>query len=85
MEAIKGEIEELILHHILKDRNPNQIEFPADILHELSYDAVEDLKDRLWDLIKYELDYKAIFDEIEKHREPEEDEEQKSDSDSDSD
>jgi hypothetical protein len=76
MDAIKEEIEELITNFIIKNNNHNQIEYPSDILEALNYDAEADLKDRLWDLIKYELDYKAIFDEIEKHKEEEEEEEE---------
>lgn len=75
MDAIKEEIEQLILEVMLFGQNPNEIHTPADILDKLRYDAVEEIKDRLWDLIKYDLDYKTIFDEIEKRREPEEEEE----------
>ena len=89
MEAIKEEIEELILEVMLFGQNPNDIETPSDILDKLRYDAIDEIKDRLWDLIKFELDYKAIFEEIEKHKqqnyEEDDEEDKKSDSDSDSD
>ena len=82
MESIKEEIEALILEVILFGQNTDEIEGPKDILEKLRYDAIEEIKDRLWDLIKYELDYDSIFDEIEKRREEEtqENEEEESDS-----
>ena len=64
MDDIKQEVEEMIFDYITKTKT--KVNCPNDILEELSYDAVEDIKERIWELIKYEIDYHAIFDEIEK-------------------
>lgn len=76
MEGIVEEVEELIIKFIINRRIANYIDTPAEILNVLNFDAVEDIKDRLWDLIKCELDYHSMFDEIEKHKESEEKEEE---------
>lgn len=85
MNNLKQEIEELIIHCIINFHNPNQIETKSDILQILRNDDIEEIKDRLWDIIKYDLDYNLIYDEIEKYKDEEEDEEEKkSDTESDS-
>ena len=47
-----------------------------DILNSLSHDAEEDLKDRVWELVKQELNYRGIVELVqewlENHQEPEE-------------
>lgn len=56
-----------------------------DILNSLSHDAEEDLKERVWELVKQELNYRGIVELVqewlENHQEPkeelEEDPEQK--------
>lgn len=64
MDDIKQEVEELIYAYITNTKT--KVNCPNDILEELTYDAVEDIKERIWELIKYEIDYRSIFDEIEK-------------------
>lgn len=41
-----------------------QIYNGEDILNSLSYDAIEDIKDRVWELLKDELNYLLIVDKI---------------------
>ena len=47
-----------------------------DILNSLSHDAEEDLKERVWELVKQELNYRGIVELVqewlENHQEPEE-------------
>ena len=72
MDHITGEIGEHILDYIIHQYGKEKIHTPSDIIRAVEYDDVlDELKDRLWDLIKYELDFSAIFDEIEKVKEQE--------------
>ena len=66
MDHIRSEIEEMILEFLTKSRPKPIICYPNDILEILSYDAVEDIKERIWEVLKYELDYHAIFEEYER-------------------
>jgi len=36
----------------------------SDILNSLSYDAEEDIKERVWNLLKEELNYKHIIESV---------------------
>lgn len=76
MDAIKEEVEQMILELILFGQNLKDFNSPNDILDKLRYDGVEEIKDRLWDIITPQLDYKAIFEEIEAHKEPEDEDEE---------
>lgn len=79
MDHITSEIEELIIQFVIKRNLSNYIDTPSEIENVLNLDAVDDIKDRLWNLIKYELDYNSMFDEIEKHKSvDDEDEDQNS-------
>lgn len=69
MDNIRLEIEELIFSFITKMGNPENITGPNDIIDNLSYDAIEEIKDRIWDLMKQEINCYDIYDEIEKFNE----------------
>ena len=66
MDHIRSEVEELILQFLTQVKPKPILTRPNDILEMLSYDAVEDIKERIWDLFKYEIDYDAIFEEYER-------------------
>jgi len=38
-----------------------------DCLNSLTYDAISDIQERLWDLMKSELNWKFIVDKIKKY------------------
>jgi len=67
MEHILDRMEEYILNYLKYIYGKDNINSPRDILNVLEEgDAVEDLKDLLWDLFKYELPLINIYDEIER-------------------
>ena len=76
MDDIRLEIENYIIEFVTKTANLNDIERPSDILNALHYDAIEDIKDRLWELIKYELDLYCMYYEIMKHKKEDTDDEE---------
>ena len=71
MEDIKEEIEELIYEYITK--NKITVCCPVDVIQSISYDAEEDIKERLWELFKYKINYHRIFEEIERNQDEESD------------
>jgi hypothetical protein len=76
MDIILERIEEHILDYILFHHGKEKINSPKDILNAVEEDALEDIKDRMWDLIKYELCINNIFDEIERRKELEQSDEE---------
>lgn len=68
MDIILERIEEYILSYIWFHYNHENIHSPRDIMNAVEEDALEDIKDRLWDLVKYELSYSNILDEIERRK-----------------
>ena len=68
MDIILERIEEYILSYIWFHCNHENINSPRDIMNKIEEDALEDIKDRLWDLVKYELSYSNILDEIERRK-----------------
>jgi predicted metal-dependent hydrolase len=95
MEDIRVEVERLITLFIndnLPKRVRKEIWNGADVLEELTSDAIEDIKEEIWDLIKSELKWSNIIYEIkdklkkepdsESESENEEDEKEESDKDS---
>jgi hypothetical protein len=48
--------------NILSVEDAREIHNGSDILNSLSPDAEEDLKERVWDLVKQELNYRNIVD-----------------------
>lgn len=67
MDHILDRMEEYILNYLKYRYGKDNINSPNDILYALEEgDAVEDLKDLLWDLFKYELPLISIYDEIER-------------------
>lgn len=75
--TIKELVTEMVLDFILNHYDYTKIECPNDILKAVEYheDAVEDIKERLWDLIKYEINFCDILEEIEKRKRLEESDE----------
>ena len=81
--------EEILFDYIslLPTNEVSKIYNGSDILNSLSYDAEQDIKDRVWELLKEELNYKNIiislhnwlknqsYNEIEEEEESEEQQE----------
>jgi HEPN domain-containing protein len=67
MDFIATEAEHMLLEWIVRhlDR-PEQknIHDGEDVLRSLSMDAEEEVKDRVWELIKRELNYRWIVDKV---------------------
>lgn len=67
MDSIASEAEHMLLEWIVRhlDR-PEQknIHNGEDVLRSLSMDAEEEVKDRVWELIKRELNYRWIVDKV---------------------
>ena len=67
MDFIATEAEHMLLEWILRhlDR-PEQkdIHNGEDVLRSLSMDAEEEVKERVWELIKRELNYRWIVDKV---------------------
>jgi hypothetical protein len=63
------QLTEEILHEYVTQMLPThaikEITNKSDILNSLSYDAEEDIKERVWELIKEELNYRSIVESIE--------------------
>jgi len=76
MNNILDTIEEHILDYILFHYGKDRVNSPNDIMYAIEEDALEDIKDRLWDLVKYELKYSRILDKIDEVKESEEEEEE---------
>lgn len=78
MNHILDTIEEHILDYILFQYGKDRVNSPNDIINAIEEDATEELKDRLWDLVKYELKFSRILDKIDEVKESEkvEDEEE---------
>jgi DNA-binding NtrC family response regulator len=75
---IKQVCSEMILDFILNHYDYKRINYPNDILTAVEYheDAVEDIKDRLWEIIKYEINLSDILDEVDKKKELEQSEDE---------
>jgi hypothetical protein len=75
--SIKEICTEMILDFILNHYDYKKINTPYDIIKAVEYheDAVEDIKERLWEVIKYEIKFNDILDEIEKRKQLEESDE----------
>jgi hypothetical protein len=67
MDSIASEAEQMLLEWIVRhlDR-PEQknIYNGEDVLRSLSMDAEEEVKDRVWELVKRELNYRWIVDKV---------------------
>jgi hypothetical protein len=68
MQDIIEEIQQLIIQFITKTGKLKEIETPHDIIEALNYDAIEDIKDRLYDLVMDEIDIDAMYIEIQKYK-----------------
>jgi hypothetical protein len=67
-------VTEMVLDFILNHYDYKKINSHNDIIRAVEYheDAVEDIKERLWEVIKYEIKFRDILDEIEKRKQLEE-------------
>jgi len=67
MDSIATEAEHMLLEWIVRhlDR-PEQkdIQNGEDVLRSLSMDAEEEVKERVWELVKRELNYRWIVDKV---------------------
>jgi len=67
MDSIASAAEQMLLEWIVRhlDR-PEQkdIQNGEDVLRSLSMDAEEEVKDRVWELVKRELNYRWIVDKV---------------------
>ena len=67
MDSIANEAEhmllEWIIRHLERDEQKN-IYNGEDVLRSLSLDAEEEVKERVWELIKRELNYRWIVDKV---------------------
>lgn len=79
--SVKELITDMVLDFIMNHTDYTKIECPNDILKSIEYheDAVEDIKERLWEVIKYEIKFYDILEEIEKRKQLEEDDEEEED------
>lgn len=70
-------VTDMVLDFILNHYDYKKINTPYDIIKAVEYheDAVEDIKERLWELIKYEIKFHEILDEIKKRKQLEESDE----------
>lgn len=92
MDSIASEAEQMLLEwivrHLERDEQKN-IYNGEDVLRSLSMDAEEEVKDRVWELVKRELNYRWIVDKVkdevanqpETDKEDEEEEEMEKESD----
>jgi hypothetical protein len=73
----KDLVTEMVLDFILNHYDYKKINTPYDIIKAVEYheDAVEDIKERLWEVIKYEIKFHDIFEEIEKRKQLEQSDE----------
>ena len=88
-----GSYRRLFIITLTKTKPKIKLDCPNDILEQLTYDAVEDIKEQIWDVLKYELDYYMVYAEVKAYDrdhnidtddEEDEDEEKKNEDDSDS-
>jgi len=97
MDSVASEAEgmllEWIVRHLDRDEQKN-IYNGEDVLRSLSMDAEDEVKERVWELVKRELNYRWIVDKVKdevanqpetENEEDEEDEEMENGSQSDSD
>jgi hypothetical protein len=68
MQDIIEEIQQLIIQFIIRTGKLKEIERPHDIIEALNYDAIEDIKDRLYDLVMDEIDIDEMHTEIQKYK-----------------
>jgi hypothetical protein len=67
MDFIVTETEHMLLEWIVRhlDRHEQKnIQNGEDVLRSLSMDAEEEVKERVWELIKRELNYRWIVDKV---------------------
>lgn len=97
MDSVASEAEQMLLEwivrHLDRDEQKN-IYNGEDVLRSLSMDAEDEVKERVWELVKRELNYRWIVDKVKDevanqpetdNEEDEEDEEMENGSQSDSD
>ena len=67
MDSIASEAEHMLLEwivrHLDRDEQKN-IYNGEDVLRSLSMDAEEEVKERVWELVKRELNYRWIVDKV---------------------
>jgi len=67
MDSIANEAEHMLLEwivrHLDRDEQKN-IYNGEDVLRSLSMDAEEEVKERVWELVKRELNYRWIVDKV---------------------
>jgi len=67
MDSIASEAEHMLLEwivrHLDRDEQKN-IQNGEDVLRSLSMDAEEEVKERVWELVKRELNYRWIVDKV---------------------
>ena len=75
--SVRELVTEMVLDFIMNHYDYKLISTPYDIIKAVEYheDAVEDIKERLWEVIKYEIKFTDILEEIEKRKQLEESEE----------
>lgn len=91
--SVKELVTEMVSDFILNHTDYTKINCPNDILKVVEYheDAVEDIKEQLWEIIKYDIKFHEILEEIEKRKQLEqsdediEEEEDQTDSETDED
>ena len=71
MNYIVDTIEEHIFDYIIHHLGMEKIQHPNDIMHIMEEDELEDLKDRAWDLIRYEINLISIFEKVEQEKQKE--------------
>lgn len=77
MDVLK-ETEDLLVDYLcdLPNEDVREINDWDDVFHTaLTYDAEEELRDRIWELIKYNLDIKSVIERVKEDLPPESDEE----------
>ena len=67
MFDIRDYAEELIYEFVTKTKPKIKLDCPNDILEKLTYDAIEDIKEQIWETMKYELDYDKIYSEVKQY------------------
>lgn len=80
MNHVLDIIEEHIFDFIVFQYGKDKVNSPNDIINAIEEDATEEIKDRLWDLIKYELKFSRILDKLDEIKEKEKEEETYEDS-----
>lgn len=70
MDEVKSEAEDMVIKFItqcLTKEERKEIWNGEDCLTSLTNDAVVDIQERLWDLVKSELNWKFIVDKVRKY------------------